>query len=168
MSRAKKPSNDPEIQVGPQLMRQMYKGDEQRADVVAKLTTRVPYQLRSHLKTITSWPLFGYRTQTQMFSKCLVDFVRERPWEQGLQWRQSYRASPEFPLFHTHLEPTEVSGRIVTGVELKDRALELAAEADVNQATFALTWLWWIALDHRRIDNEALMDQLMTAKGSVV
>ncbi|MFG6488247.1 hypothetical protein ACG04R_16290 [Roseateles sp. BYS78W] len=152
---------------GPQKMRHMYTGEE-RAELVSKLTTRVPYQLRAHLKTVTAWPIFGFRTQTQMFSQCLVDFIRLRPWEAGLKWRQSYKASPEYPLYHMHLEPTEVTGKLVTGVELKDRAMEIADEEGVNQATFALTWLWWIALHHKRIDNDDIMAPLMAAKGAVV
>lgn len=151
----------------PQPLRNMYYGEE-RTELVAKLTTRVPYQLRAHLKTVAAWPPFGYRTQTQMLSSCLVDFIRLRPWDRGLRWRHSYRASPEYPLYHAHLEPIEVTGQRVSGIELKDRAMEIADEEGVNQASFALTWLWWIALHHKRIGSDEIMAPLLAAKGAIV
>ena len=147
-------------------MRHMYTGKD-RAQLVSKMTTRIPYELRSQLKAVTSWPPFGYRTQTQMYTKCLVDFIRLKPWATaGLNWRGSSRADQVTPLFHIHLEPTEVSGKEITGPEIKDRALELAEEAGVNQATFVLTFLWWVALYKHPIDGT--MDALMNVKGANV
>lgn len=148
-------------------MRHMYPGED-RKEMVAKLTTRVPFELRNQLKVVASWPLFGYRTQTQMYSHCLVEFLRERPWEHGLKWRHSVRASVDFPLFHAHIEPTEMTGKQVLGGELKARALELAAKCGVNQSTFALTFFWWIVLHKHPLESPALMEPLMTVKGAVV
>lgn len=148
-------------------MRHMYTG-KVRTELVSKLTTRVPYQLRAQMKTIAAYPPFGYRTQTQMYSMCMIDFIKERPWEHGLKWRQSARANADFPLFHLHLEPQEVTGQNVTGMALKDRALELAEEAGVNQATFTLTFLWWVALHKHPIKDDAIMAPLMLAPGALV
>jgi hypothetical protein len=160
------PAQGPE----PQPMRHMYTGKD-RTELVSKLTTRVPYQLRAQMKAITSYPPFGYRTQTQMYTRCMVDFIRDRPWESGWKWRQSSKADAENPLYHLHLEPQALVGQDgtqqeVTGSALKNRVLELAEECDVNQASFTLTFLWWVALERHPIPG--LVESLMTVRGAAV
>lgn len=59
-----------------------------------------------------------------------------------------------------------MTGTTVTGGDLKKRALELAEEAGVNQATFTLTFLWWVALHKHQIDDPRLVAPLMEAKGA--
>jgi hypothetical protein len=149
----------------PQIQRHMYTGVD-RSALVSKLTTRVPYLLRNQMKVVASYPPFGYRTQTQMYSKCLVDFIKDRPWERGLKWRQATTATMETPLYHLHLEPLEVTGKQVTGLELKNRALELAEENGVNQAAFTLTFLWWVALHKHPFDDPKIMEPLLQVKGA--
>jgi hypothetical protein len=172
------------VTIEAQPMRNMYAGSKKpRTELVDRLTTRVPYQLRAHMKTVAAWPPFGYRTQTQMYTVCILEFIRLQPWNHGLAWRQSGRADPETPLYHLHLEPLifagddftgltpkvakkAAEGKQITGLDIKENVLSAASDAGVNQATFTLTFLWWVALYKHRING--VMEPLYQAKGSQV
>jgi hypothetical protein len=138
----------------------------ERLEKVKRLSTRTPVVLADHIKVLAATSSYGYRSKVQMLSILMHRFLEERPWDKELHgkhafpWHGSRAKSEGVVDFHIELGPVTVSKLVTSGPKNGTRlpptvVLGTEARADVERtataegvsgATFALTFLWWIAM----------------------
>lgn len=128
-----------------------YKAGE-RLEKVKRLSTRAPVVLADHIKVVAATTSYGYRSKVQMLSVLMHRFLEERPWDKELhgkyafEWHGSRAKSDGVVDFHIELQPVVVHGRTVSGATARAKVEKTASAEGVSGSTFALTFLWWIAM----------------------
>lgn len=135
----------------------------ERAEKVARLSTRGPIFLRTYLNSVAASPMTHYRSASQLFSENLKRFIDERPWERGLAWRGSQAKNSadknivEIPLY---LEPVTVDEKTLSGPDLLSLVKKTCQEECVSGSAFTLTYLFWLALTVHRPDNNEIRSKI--------
>jgi len=124
------------------------------------LTTRLPAEVLADLKHRLA-PKFG-GTLTKMYDVMLGEFLREKPWEKGLKWRETQALSRREETIKTvktadgKVLETPVTTTVATGwvqvnmrlnPELAERVRSVAAINGVSPSTVLYTavyfWVWY-------------------------
>lgn len=145
--------------------RAVYTGGK-REKSVKRVSTRVPGALAAYITQLSTSRItdeagnvFEYGNKVTMLSHLMHEFLEEKPWwlspEKGgikfYRGRAAKSTDPEvqaqldsqrWQLFHVELQDLEGT----TGKGLYKRLEDACSDANVSLSSFALTFLWWIAM----------------------
>lgn len=119
--------------------------DKKTGNYYVAISTRAPIRMHVYAKTLAC---SSGKTMKTMHREAVEQFLQEKPWEHGLQWRPTQVASTTLKEQDKSMASGWLQVYIRIPLELGKQLEKLAIEHDVPIASVSYTvlywWTWWI------------------------